>query len=278
MTRLFACAAAVLLLAAPDPDARQPVQYDVHAVRFATLPGFRVAALVAGADRARTLDIAMMVWVLQGGGRVVLVDAGFHREKFLRQWTPADYRRPPDAVRAALGLDPAAVTDIVLTHVHWDHADGVDLFPNSRVWIQRAEYEHHVGEQGGVANRTIDPDVAAALFARRSAGRLELVDGDDREILPGVRVYTGGRHTFASQFVGVATRGGPIVIASDNAYLYENLEQRRAIAQTLDAASNLAAQARMVAIAGAIARVVPGHDPAVFDRFPLVKPGVARIQ
>jgi glyoxylase-like metal-dependent hydrolase (beta-lactamase superfamily II) len=265
MTRLFACAAAVLLLAAPDPDARQPVQYDVHAVRFATLPGFRVAALVAGADRARTLDIAMMVWVLQGGGRVVLVDAGFHREKFLRQWTPADYRRPPDAVRAALGVDPASVTDIVLTHVHWDHADGVDLFPNARVWIQRAEYEHHVGEQGNVANRAIDPDVAAALFARRSAGRVELVDGDDR-------------HTFASQFVGVATRLGPIVIASDNAYLYENLEQGRAIAQTLDAASNLTAQTRMIAIAGAIARVVPGHDPAVFDRFPLVKPGVARIR
>jgi glyoxylase-like metal-dependent hydrolase (beta-lactamase superfamily II) len=103
------------------------------------------------------------------------------------------------------------------------------------------------------------------------------VDGDDREILPGVRVYTGGRHTFASQYVGVRTKLGTIVLASDNAYLYENLEQGKAIAQTLDAASNLAAQARMIKLAGSIARVVPGHDPAVFTRFAVVKGSAARI-
>ena len=51
----------------------------------------------------------------------------------------------------------------------------------------------------------------------------------------------------------------------------------RDLAQTLDAASNLAAQARMIALAGGIGRVVPGHDPAVFSRFPIVKPGLVRI-
>jgi glyoxylase-like metal-dependent hydrolase (beta-lactamase superfamily II) len=258
------------------PAAQTP-QYEVHAVKFATISSFRVSSLVAGADRARTMDIAMMVWVIRGGGRTVLVDAGFHRQKFITQWKPAGYVRPSEALHLALGIAPADVTDIVVTHVHWDHADGVDLFPSARVWIQRAEYEHHVGEQGTVANRAIDPDVARALFGLRQSGRLELIDGDDREILPGIRVYTGGRHTFASQFVGVATRSGPIVLASDNAYLYENLEQKRAIAQTLDAAANLSAQARMISLAGSIARVVPGHDPAVFDRFAVVMPGVVRI-
>jgi glyoxylase-like metal-dependent hydrolase (beta-lactamase superfamily II) len=268
-------ACALIMCAVP---AAQAPRYDVHAVRFATIPGFRVASLVAGADRARTLDIAMMVWVARGDGHVVLVDAGFHREKFMRQWKPASYTTPAEAVRAGLGIDPADITDIVISHIHWDHADGVDLFPKARVWIQRAEYEHYVGEQGRAADRAVDGDVAAMLFAIRQAGRLELIDGDDREILPGIRVHTGGRHTFASQFVSVATTSGTVVLASDNAYLYENLEQGRAIAQTLDAASNLAAQARMIALAGGVGRVVPGHDPAVFERFPIVKPGVARIQ
>jgi glyoxylase-like metal-dependent hydrolase (beta-lactamase superfamily II) len=108
-------------------------------------------------------------------------------------------------------------------------------------------------------------------------GRLGLVDGDDREILPGVRVYTGGRHTFASQYAGVRTRAGTVVLASDNAYLFENLERGVAIGQTLDRAANVAAQARMLKLAARPALVVPGHDPAVFERFPLVKPGVARI-
>ena len=75
----------------------------------------------------------------------------------------------------------------------------------------------------------------------------------------------------------MATARGTVVIASDNAYLYRNLEEKRAIAQTLDAVSNLAAQARMIEIAGSPARVIPGHDPDVFNRFPSIPPGVVRI-
>ncbi len=96
------------------------------------------------------------------------------------------------------------------------------------------------------------------LFDLNAAGRVTLVDGDDREILPGIRVYTGGKHTFASQYVGVQTRAGTVVLASDNAYLYENLVERIPIAQTLDAASNLAAQARMLRLAASPNLVVPG--------------------
>ena len=252
--------------------------WDVHAVRFATLPAFRVSSLVAGADRTRTLDIAMMVWVLRGpNGRVVLVDAGFYRDAFMQQWRPANYSRPSDAVQTAFGIAPDQVTDIIVSHVHWDHADGADLFPNARVWIQREEYEHHIDANGGVINRAIDPAVAAMLHAIRRAGRLSLVDGDDKEIAPGLRVYTGGKHTFASQYAGVVTRSGTIVVASDNAYLYENFERKVAISQTLDPVSNLAAQARMLTLAGGLGRVVPGHDPAVFERFAVVKPGVTRI-
>jgi hypothetical protein len=92
-----------------------------------------------------------------------------------------------------------------------------------------------------------------------------------------VTVYTGGKHTFASQYVGVRTRSGIVVLASDNAYLYENLERHLAIAQTLDAEANLSALARMLKLAAAPRFVIPGPDPAVFDRFPKPGHGVARI-
>ena len=268
-------AAALLLTVTPTPSS----VWDVHAVQFATLRGFPVSSLINGADKTRTLDIAMMVWVLRGpGDRVVLVDAGFHRDKFVARWKPDGYSTPAKAVDAALGIPPERVTDIVISHIHWDHADGVDLFPKARVWIQREEYEHHVDASGGVRDRAIDPVVAGALHAVKTAGRLQFVAGDDQEILPGVRVYTGGRHTFASQYVGVQTRRGTIVLASDNAYLYENFERSVPIAQTLDPASNLAAHARMLQLAGNdTSRIVPGHDPAVFGLFRQVKAGVVRI-
>lgn len=252
-------------------------QYEIYAVKFAQM-NFGVGQLVAGADRTRRIDIAFMVWVMKAPGRVVLLDSGFSRDKFINQWKPEGYSRPSDAVAAGLGISADQVTDVIISHSHWDHADGADLFPNAKIWIQREESEYYVGPNGEVAHGGgADALDAKMLFDLNAAGRVRLVDGDAKEILPGITVYTGGKHTFQSQYVGVSTRSGVVVLASDNAYLYENLEKHLAIAQTLDAASNLAAQTRMATIAALPKLIVPGHDPAVFERFPVVKPGVVRI-
>ena len=117
-----------------------------------------------------------------------------------------------------------------------------------------------------------------ALLKINTEGRLRFVEGDDQEIIPGIRCYTGGKHTWASQYVGVKTDAGTAVFTSDNVYLYENLDKRAAIAQTLDAASNLKAQDRIRTLASDLRLIVPGHDPAVFERFPAVAEGIVRIK
>ena len=123
----------------------------------------------------------------------------------------------------------------------------------------------------------VDADDAKIFADLKAAGRVQLVDGDAKEILPGITAYTGGKHTFASQYVGVRTSSGVVVLASDNAYLYENLEKRLPIAQTLDADANVKAQERMMTIAATPSLVIPGHDPAVFERFQTVTPNVVKI-
>lgn len=251
--------------------------WKVYAIRYATIRKFPVHDLVAGADTTRTLDLAMMFWLLEGpDGRRVLVDAGFYRKKFLRDWKPVNYRRPPDALQG-FRVPAESVTDIIISHVHWDHLDGADLFPKARIWIQRDEYEHYVGDHGEPLDAAIDTVDAAMLARLKEAGRVQLVNGDSKEILPGIVAYTGGKHTFASQYLGVQTAGGTVVVASDNCYLYENLERHLPIAQTLDAKSNLAAQDRMKRLASSPDWIVPGHDPAVFKRFRSVSPGIAAI-
>jgi glyoxylase-like metal-dependent hydrolase (beta-lactamase superfamily II) len=274
---LAATTLAALLCMVDKAMAQTAPQYEVYAIRFASIP-FRVAGLVAGADTSRRLDIAMMVWLLKGpNGRNVLVDAGFYRDAFLSRWRPEDFVKPSDAV-AKFGVKPEDITDVIVSHVHWDHLDGADLFPKARIWIQREEFDHHLDVTGTVRNRAVDSVDAKMLAAIGRDGRVSKVDGDDKEIIPGIRVYTGGKHTFASQFVGVNTAAGTVVIASDNAYLYENLAKKVAIAQTLDAASNLRAQARMTTLASDPRLIVPGHDPEVFTRFPSPGNGVARIR
>jgi len=109
-------------------------------------------------------------------------------------------------------------------------------------------------------------------------GRVGLVNGDVQEILPGITAYTGGKHTYASQFITVNTAAGTVVLASDNMYLYENLEKHAPIAATLDAASNLRAQDRMRQLAAKPELIIPGHDPAVLTRFTGPLPGIVRIR
>src|SRR5262249_1143700 len=129
----------------PEPAPRGPASatYDAYAVRFGILPGFSVSGLVAGAERDRKIYIPGMVWLLKGSdGRQVLVDSGFYRQRFLDQWKPRDFRTPAAAVEAA-GVKADAITDIIISHAHWDHVDGADLFPKATVWIQREEYRYY---------------------------------------------------------------------------------------------------------------------------------------
>ena len=270
---------AVAVCIAHLPASAQPApKYEVYAVEYAVLPQFPVSALVSGADKDRKLDIAMLVWVVRGGGHVVLFDSGFYRQKFLQEWKPRSFVRPSQAV-GRLGIKPADVTEVIISHAHWDHVDGADLFPKATVFIQKDEYQYYTGVawQKEETHGGIDADDMQALLKANTAGRLRFVDGDDQQVLPGIRCYIGAKHTFQSQYCTVQTRSGTVVLASDNMYLYENLEKHAAIAQTLDADANLRAQDRMKDLASRSDLIVPGHDPAQLKRFPKVAQGVVRI-
>jgi glyoxylase-like metal-dependent hydrolase (beta-lactamase superfamily II) len=247
-----------------------PADYTIEVIRYGTIPGFPLSSLVAGAPRSERIDIPLMFWLIRGDGRVILLDSGFHRESWIDQYKVTDFLRPDEAVRLA-GVESARVTDIILSHAHWDHMGGIDLFPNATIWIQKDEFAYYTGPawQKGGQSGGIDPEDLVNLLRRNAQHKLQLIDGDDREIFPGIRVFTGGRHTYASQYVLVA--GTPnYVLASDNCYLYRNLETKSPIPtfEAADRESNIKALERMVALAGAAERVIPGHDPLVFTRFP----------
>ncbi|HEV8201035.1 MAG TPA: N-acyl homoserine lactonase family protein [Candidatus Polarisedimenticolia bacterium] len=248
-----------------------PPDYSIRAIRYATVPGFPLEGLMRGAPKDARIDIAMVVWLVEGGGHTVLFDSGFHRDRWFKDFDIKDFLRPDEAVALA-GAPAARVTDVVISHAHWDHVGGVDLFPQAQVWIQKQEYAYYTGDawQPGGHNSGIDPDDVAVLLRLNTEGRLHLVDGDDVEILPGLRVYTGARHTFASQYLRVATGAGSFVLASDNCYLDRNLREGVASAtfSEADVPGNLAAQKRMLSLAGTPDRVIPGHDPRQFERFP----------
>ena len=261
---LFLMSVVTALPAAMGPD------YSIQAIRYANSPGFPASGLVMGAPKDEKVDIAFVVWLIRGGRHNVLFDSGFHREKWMKYFPVTDFLRPDEAVNLA-GVKPEEVTDIVISHAHWDHMGGIDLFPKATVWIQKEEYRYYTGEawQPDGKHGGIDAEDVQQLVRINTEGRLRLVGGDDAEILPGIRVYTGARHTFASQYIRV--EGNPaFVLASDNCYLYRNLAEHRASAtfSEADQPGNIKNQARMIELAGSPDRVVPGHDMLQFQKFP----------
>ena len=272
---ILALIAWALMISAPHSVHAQAAAvpaYSIDAIRYATIPNFPMSGLMPGSPADQKIDIAMVVWLIRGGGHTILFDSGFHRQKYVDQFHPTDFLSPDKAVQEA-GMDPASVTDIIISHAHWDHMDGIDLFPAATIWIQKAEYEYYAGTawQPGGRHGGIESEDVQELVRRNIAGKVRLVDGDDKEILPGIRAYTGARHTYASQYIRVD--GEPVfMLASDNCYLYENLKSHLAGATFLptDAPGNIAAQQRMIELAGSAERVVPGHDPEQFKHFPTV--------
>jgi glyoxylase-like metal-dependent hydrolase (beta-lactamase superfamily II) len=269
-----------------EPTTAAPM-YEVFAIRYASIPDFPVNALIANADPQRKLSIAMTVWLIRSNGHNILVDSGFYRPQFFKQFKIESFIKPSEAVgqpgimpAGQPALTPEDITDVIITHMHWDHADGMDLFPRARIWLQKDEYTYYTGEawQSPRTHGGIDPDDVLAAVKLNLAGRVTLVNGDAQQILPGITCYTGGKHTFQSQYVGVNTKAGTVILASDNMYLYENLQKHVPIAQTLDAASNLRAQDRMKELAASPRLIVPGHDLAVFEKFPKVSERAVKIE
>jgi glyoxylase-like metal-dependent hydrolase (beta-lactamase superfamily II) len=278
---ILACGLALAVGSSAGAQRRPANIYEVYAVRFGGFHAYPTAELVAGADTARRQELAFVVLVMKSGhGRNVLFDAGFYRPQFVDKWKPFDFVKPSVAI-AKVGLKPEDVTDVVISHVHWDHLDGADLFPKATVWIQRDEYEHYVDSAGLPRDRGIDTVDAAMLASLKRAGRLKLIDGDNKEFIPGITAYTGGRHTYASEYLGVKSKGGVVILASDNVYLYENLDKHVPIHATFtpaDSTANLLAQERMEHLAANSGLIIPGHDPQIFVRYPKPGDGVARIE
>src|SRR6202140_2085346 len=158
MRRLFSVVLIPLLaLPAFSPAKAATPQYSIQAIRYASADD-EVAGLVMGAPKDEKITIAMVVWLIRGGGRNILFDSGYHRDTFLKDFPSTEYIRPDKAVKLA-GIQPEEITDIVISHSHWDHLGGIDLFPKATVWIQKEEFRYKPAKPGSPGGIMAPEDV-----------------------------------------------------------------------------------------------------------------------
>ncbi|HEV2354794.1 MAG TPA: N-acyl homoserine lactonase family protein [Puia sp.] len=262
----------------------QAPHYKVYAIRFAAMAHPTPISMWSdkGPDKD-SVQIDFSVWLIKGdNGKNVLVDAGFRRDiDEARDFQVANYIRPDSALEK-LGLTASDITDIIFSHPHWDHIDGVTLFPKAHIWIQKEDYNYFVGLAWASDSTSdgYDKRDVRAMVDLNLAHRVTLVDGDDREILPGIKVYTGSRHTYNSQYVLVQSGDQKTILASDNIWVYYSLDHLVPASKggTLDPAGYVRAMKRMKIQASSPKYIIPGHDAKVYSIFPAVADGVVLIE
>jgi len=262
----------------------QTPTYKIYALRYGSLKNATPTTVWAlHAPKNDTVQIDFAFWLIKGdNGKNILVDAGFLKDiPESKEFGIVNYVRP-DSMLMRVGLRAENITDIILSHPHWDHIDGISLFPNAHIWIQKDDYNYFVGTdwQKDAANSGFNKRDVAKMMELNQAGKVTLVNGDDQQLFPGITVYTGSRHTFNSQYVLVKTGADRVILASDNIWIYYSLDHMisASIGGTLDTAGHVRAMQRMKTLASDIKYIIPGHDREVFSRFPKVAEGVVRIR
>jgi glyoxylase-like metal-dependent hydrolase (beta-lactamase superfamily II) len=206
--------------------------WDVYVIEFARSKDQPMDGLISGAHADGVVDLPFAFVMARRGDRVVLIDTGFMREgggeeMALKFGIP--YWISPVRMLAELGVQPDDVTDIVISHAHFDHMGSIGKFPKARIWIQKRELlSWHeamaLPPQFGFITAIINPDDLRNAFDASVEHRLTLLDGDKDNVVPGIHARFGEGHTMGQQFVVVETARGRLVISGDCVYDVRNIK------------------------------------------------------
>ena len=246
--------------------------FEVYAIRYATVERRAGENFIGGDAHEAGMPMDYFVWLAKSATQTWVIDTGFNEAAATRR-----KRRflgsPVDGLRA-LGVEAADVTRVVLTHLHYDHVGNFDLFPNATFHLQDRELAYATGRYmaHGFFSGAYELDEITAMVRHVYAGRVAFHDGD-AELGPGISVHRVGGHTKGLQVVRLWTRGGWLVLASDASHYFANMEAGRPFPIVADVTEMFDGWARLLELAGDPARIVPGHDPEVMQRFPVVPGG-----
>ncbi|MEE4189403.1 MAG: N-acyl homoserine lactonase family protein [Roseobacter sp.] len=242
--------------------------WQVHAVKYADRDArIRADSFIFDDNHDAPHPMDYFIWVLRSGPKVILVDTGYDDAEAADRGRPI--RLHPAEALKPLGLTPEQIDHVIVTHLHYDHAGGLHLFPNAQVHLQAAEMAFATGPC--MCHDTLRMPFTAShvctAIQRLYAGKLSFYDGD-AQIADGVSVHCIGGHSRGLQAVRVQTEAGALVLASDAAHFYENLTERKPFPIVVDLQDMLDGFDRLERLASRRALIIPGHDPLVTRHFP----------
>lgn len=183
-------------------------------------------------------------WLLDDGERRVLVDAGqpayipLIREGLARQ-----------------GLTPGDVTDVLITHMHWDHVANFTMFSNATTWVGEEELAWAADQPAGT---TFIPDLHVQELLRRTDGVERMSPG--REILPGIHSIASPGHTPHHLAFFAERTADSLIFAGDSVKNIHELSTLRADSSMDEAQSVSTIDSLRSLLNDTSGVLVPGHD------------------
>ena len=246
-----------------------PETYALYAIHYAVRDTSLRRDLFIGTDPhdSSPMPIDYYLWAIVNDNRTIIVDTGFDHDEGERRGRKI-VRLPRDGLSMA-GIDAAAVRDVIITHMHYDHAGTLTDFPNATFHIQDLEMSYVTGRQMNheVLRQTFSVEHVCTLVRKLFEGRVAFCDGD-AEIAPGVTVHRIGGHTMGMQCVRVLTQRGWVVLASDAAHFYEHMEHGLPFPVVWNVGDMIQGYSTLAKLAASPKHIVPGHDPLVRARYP----------
>ncbi|HEX4986807.1 MAG TPA: N-acyl homoserine lactonase family protein [Burkholderiales bacterium] len=247
--------------------------YEVHAIKYAQLMRRSPDNFLGGDEHDVEMPLNYYVWVVSNAQRTIVVDTGFNEAMASKR--KRTITRPVAEGIKALGFQPEAIRDVVVTHMHYDHAGNIPLFPNARYHLQDKEMEFATGRCmcHGLMRHGYEADDVVHLVRCVFDQRVQFHDGAS-QIAPGVELHHIGGHTRGMQSVRVRTKRGWVVLASDASHFYAHMEQDRAFPILYSLADMLEGFNTLRRLATSPRHIIPGHDPLVMARYPQAGPGL----
>jgi len=221
-----------------------------------------------GDNPQRSIRFPVPAYLIEVGNERILVDTGLHPRAVADP--RSHYDRPEIFDLFALELerdisehvDADTITQVVLTHLHFDHAGGLSLLPTSiPAIVQRREWD--AGQDPAAVARN-------AYFPRdylKEEREIVLVDGDHDLLGDGsIQLLLTPGHTPGHQSVRL---GGNLILGADVAYFASGLDDHRFPIYGDDFAEQGRSADRLRGLRDAGARVIPGHDPEVLRPGPV---------
>ena len=232
-------------------------------------------------DFDKTAKRGYFIWCIRAKGgdldHTIVVDTGIVPEKAAERGI-AGYVSPVQML-ARLGVDAGEVKHVILTHLHWDHANGASLFPKATYYVQEKEYRFWT--ENPLAKRpplrqVSDEGYLQLLKSLEGSSRLVLFDGDT-ELMPGIRCVLAPGHTLGLQAVTVNTEKGTALLGSDCAHLFDNYTEDWPSSIIMNMLEWLETYDKVRRLVSDPSLLFPGHDPLMRTNYPEVAEGVTRL-